>query len=362
MRAEDHPRQNERLAALRHLNILDTPREARYDSIVELAAELCDAPIAVINLIDEKRQWFKAEVGLGVRETPIETSLCSHVILQPGLTIITDTLTDPRMCGNPLCLEPQNLRFYAGALLQTESGLPIGTLCVLDNKPRDLDERQKRVLVVLAEQVMTQIQLRREIQMSADLLQEVDHRVKNSLSLVNALLGLQSRQSNDEALKAALDAAQGRISSVGRLHDMLHRSSSALHVDIAGLADGIVASLRAQARPGIQIKSTLPPAQLSARDGVNIGIILNELATNALRHGFGQGRDGEIEISGWIDGNRLWLCVGDNGAGLLPEFDLTSGQGVGMKLATSLTTQFASELRYEAVPGGGAAFKFDVPL
>lgn len=362
MRANDHPRQAERLAALRYFNILDTPREARYDSIVELVAELCEAPVAVINLIDENRQWFKAEVGLGVRETPLETSLCSHVILQPGLTIINDTLADPRMCDNPLCLGASSLRFYAGALLQTDSGLPLGTLCVLDYKPRDLTATQKRTLTVLAQQVMTQIQLRREVQMSADLLQEVDHRVKNSLSLVNALLGLQSRQSSDPALKEALQTAQGRIASVAYLHDLLHRSTSALHVDVAELAQGIVGSLRAQSRPDIEIRSNLPGIQVSPRDGINIGIILNELATNALRHGFNEGRSGVIEIVGQTSDGRLWLSVVDNGVGLPPHFDLSSGTGVGMKLATSLTKLFATELRASRSPGGGASFRFDVPL
>ena len=100
MLAPLHPRQHERLTALHSLGILDTPREPKYDEIVELVAEICEAPIAVINLIDEKRQWFKAEVGLGVRETPLETSLCSHVILNPGVTIIPDTLADGRMCDN----------------------------------------------------------------------------------------------------------------------------------------------------------------------------------------------------------------------------------------------------------------------
>ncbi len=124
-----------------------------------LIAKLCDAPIAVINLIDQERQWFKAEVGLGVRETPLETSICSHVILTSGLTVITDTLDDPRMCDNPLCFSSPNLRFYAGVCLETDEGLPLGTLCVLDHKPRDLSELQKEVLAVLARQVMVQINL-----------------------------------------------------------------------------------------------------------------------------------------------------------------------------------------------------------
>ena len=101
MLAQPHPQQAERLRTLYDYEILDTPREADFDEIVELAAEICEAPISVINLIDRDRQWFKAEVGLGARETPLETSLCSHAILDAPFVELPDTLSDPRMVHNP---------------------------------------------------------------------------------------------------------------------------------------------------------------------------------------------------------------------------------------------------------------------
>ncbi len=103
LRATPHPQQDQRLRTLYNYEILDTPREEEFDEIVELAAEICDAPISVINLIDKDRQWFKAEVGLGARETPLETSLCSHAILEEPFVEIPDTLKDPRMADNPRC-------------------------------------------------------------------------------------------------------------------------------------------------------------------------------------------------------------------------------------------------------------------
>jgi two-component sensor histidine kinase len=322
MRASQHPRQPARLAALRALDILDTPRELRFDSIVMLAAELCDAPIAVINLIDEHRQWFKAEVGLGVRETPLETSICSHVILQPGLTIIPDMLADPRMCDNPLCLEAPNLRFYAGALLQTDDGLPLGTLCILDHRPRDLSELQKRALTVLADQVMVQMQLRRELQLSEELRQEVDHRVKNSLGLVGALLSLQAQQSTDAALTNALGLARNRIAAIASIHEQLHESGSATNVELSDFVNRLIVSLSSQTRNEVVIHSAVPAVMLKARDAVNVGIILNELVTNALRHGFTGGRSGRVTISGAINGDQLRLTVEDTGSGLPPSFNL----------------------------------------
>jgi GAF domain-containing protein len=111
-------------------------------------------------LIEDHRQWFKAEIGLGVRETPLDSSICAHAILQPGLFVVPDTSKDPRFDRNPLVTGEPYLRFYAGALLQTPEGLPLGTVCVLDDKPRDLTDEQAFTLQALARQVMAHLELR----------------------------------------------------------------------------------------------------------------------------------------------------------------------------------------------------------
>lgn len=141
----------ERLAALDSYAILDTPPEQDFDDLVRLVAELLEAPMAAVNLIAEKRQWFKAEIGLGVREMPLDDSICSRMLLQRGELIVPDLLEDPRFSCNPLVNAGSGLRFYAGELLQTPDGLPLGTLCVLDTKPRPegLTARQRFVLKTL---------------------------------------------------------------------------------------------------------------------------------------------------------------------------------------------------------------------
>ena len=155
----------DRLAALRAYDILDTPREAAFDDIVNLVARVFDARIAVVNLIDEDRQWFKAEIGLGVRETPLETSFCAHAILMQDRMVVPDATADARFACNPLVTDAPHLRFYAGELLKSAEGLPIGTLCVLDDKPRPegATALQMTTLQVLAAQVMTQLELRRSL-------------------------------------------------------------------------------------------------------------------------------------------------------------------------------------------------------
>jgi PAS domain S-box-containing protein len=156
-----HGTEAQRLAALARYAILDTPREEDFDDIAELASEICDTPIAVVNLIADGRQWFKAEVGLGVRETPLATSFCGDAILAEDFMLVPDAAEDPRFDTNPLVAGEPGLRFYAGALLKTAEGLPIGTLCVLDYRPRTLTEQQIRALKRLARQVMSRLDQRR---------------------------------------------------------------------------------------------------------------------------------------------------------------------------------------------------------
>ena len=129
---------------------------------------MCDAPIGVVNLIGDGRQFFKAEVGLGVRETPLETSFCRQALLQEDFLCVPDATRDTRFEGNPLVTGEPGLRFYAGAILRTSEGHPIGTVCVLDTKPHDLTERQRKGLLRLARQTMAQMELRRALREQAD--------------------------------------------------------------------------------------------------------------------------------------------------------------------------------------------------
>ncbi len=152
-----------RLAALAEYDILDTPREKDFDDVALLASAVCKTPIAVVNLIGQGRQFFMAEVGLGVRETPLETSFCAKAILEKDLLVVPDTAQDPRFACNPLVTGPPHLRFYAGALLRTEDGHALGTVCVLDFVPRTLTDVQIATLRVLARQVMQQLELRKAL-------------------------------------------------------------------------------------------------------------------------------------------------------------------------------------------------------
>jgi GAF domain-containing protein len=155
--------QNEarRLKVLWLYEVLDTVPEEVFDNLTELAACICEAPMALISLVDENRQWFKSRFGLTLTETSREISFCAHAIKKPGLFIVPNALKDPRFAENPLVVSEPKIRFYAGAPLVTTEGYALGTLCVIDRVPKELRPEQKQALTLLARHVVFQLELRK---------------------------------------------------------------------------------------------------------------------------------------------------------------------------------------------------------
>jgi two-component sensor histidine kinase len=304
--------ESDRLAALRSYRILDTPPEPAFDDLVQLAARACQAPIALISLIDERRQWFKAEVGLGVRETPLDRSICLTAMLQPELTIVPDLTEDPRFARNPLVTGEPHLRFYAGAVLKTPDGVPLGALCVLDGMRRDLTEEQASTLTVLARQVMSQLELRRALAVQGErleasqqieqrqtlLVRELHHRVKNTLATVQALVGATGRSSG--SYKEFYHSFSDRIISLAKTHNLLTENywQTALLREIALTELKPFAESR---QPRFMLIG--PPVELSADLAVPVGMALHELTANAVRYGALSVPAGYVQIR-WSVGER----------------------------------------------------------
>ena len=160
--------EKERLTILHKLKILDTPFEPLFDSIAQLASHICEKPIALISLVDEDRQWFKANVGLeGATQTPRDQAFCAHTILQDDVFEIPDSTLDPRFNNNPLVTGKPDIRFYAGAPLTLDNGVRLGSICVIDRVPGRLTKPQRAALRVLAKIISETLILRHSVMPAA---------------------------------------------------------------------------------------------------------------------------------------------------------------------------------------------------
>ncbi len=184
------PRDEEtRLRTLLDYNILDTTREPGFDEIVQLAATICNVPISLISLVEHHRQWFKASVGVDVSETPRSVSFCAHAILDDAPLVVSDATLDSRFSENPLVQDNPNIRFYAGVPLISPNGCRIGTLCVIDRKPRTLSSQELTLLRVLARQVISQLEIRSHIERNKSLIEQTDDQRK-LLSVIDTAVSI----------------------------------------------------------------------------------------------------------------------------------------------------------------------------
>ena len=163
----------ERLEALREYDQLDSGAEQATDDIVEIASHVCNVPIALVVLLDENRQWFKAKKGLTLSETPREDAFCAHTAMTHRTMVVPDAKLDKRFLNNPLVTGDPKIRFYAGAPLIACEGHVLGTLCVINDRPQELTKAQQEVLEALARQVVTHFELRRTSKRMADSLRKI---------------------------------------------------------------------------------------------------------------------------------------------------------------------------------------------
>jgi two-component sensor histidine kinase len=381
MGKSEQEQEGERLAALHSYRVLDTPREPAFDEIAAVAALLCKAPVSAINFVDEVRQWTKAAVGVETLTMPADLSICMHTIRQKDVLIITDIATDSRLGALLTAVAQPQPRFYAGIPMETSEGHAIGTLCVLDVKPRELTADQNAVLRMLARHAMTELELRNALQAERDarleaerllaeketllarndvLMREIDHRVKNSLQVVASMLGLQARRMPDSAAAQALEEAQRRISGIAAIHDQLYRVSDTDRVDMRGLLQGMCASLGAN-RPDTVDKVIVEaaPIVVNSKRAMKIGLLVNELVTNAFKHAYSSEQRGDVHVTLAADGQTLRLVVSDAGVGVPDDICIDKGKGLGMRLIRSVLEQCGGVM--DIGKGPGAKFIIKVP-
>jgi signal transduction histidine kinase len=382
-----HPDEQARLAALRRYDVLDSAPEESFDSIVKLAARICDTPIALIALIDEARQWFKARVGLDLSETRREVAFCTHAIVDRRLYTVPDALADERFRENPLVQGFPKIRFYAGVPLITGDGFGLGALCVIDREPRaGLTEHERESLELLARETMTQLELRRALKELSDAKGAVDsmnleleafgaaaaHDMRAPLRHINGFVDLLAEECTSAAATHHLDRIRTACARMRDIIDALLRLSRAAHaplllqtVDLTAMATEILAELRA-GEPERSVESVIEPGVSARADAAMMRIALSNLISNAWK--FTRGRQ-DVRIEFGRERNEYF--VRDNGVGfeaglsLLPAKPFTrhfsaEGVGLGLTIVERIVRRHGGTLRAEGAPDQGAKFSFSL--
>lgn len=397
------PHERERLASLASYQILDTPREPDFDAVTELVAQICETPFAIINLVGEGRQFFKSEVGLGVREMPLDSSICAHALLQPGLFVIPDLAADIRFVDNPMVNAGPGFRFYAGQLLKSQDGFDIGALCALDTRPRELSPMQRAALATLGRHVMSLLELRKLAERDRRRLaeqttrnQELDgalaghhrvsamvaHDLRSPLGVI--ALGAQMLGGNPDLQLAAVGQRIVRAvaSMQGLLADLLDLEQSnadALRITPARVASTtmIRAALESFAplaeAAGVALRSATPLDIEVVADERRIHQVLANLIGNALKV---SPRGGAITVdTATADATHVRIAVTDDGPGISAEdqtrvFDPyftkpvggAKGTGLGLTISKRIVDASGGQMGIESAPGRGATFWFTIPI
>ncbi|GAC1357282.1 MAG: hypothetical protein NVSMB31_17790 [Vulcanimicrobiaceae bacterium] len=386
-----------RLHALTLYDILDTGREDSYDDLTKLAAYICAAPIALVTLIDEDRQWFKSEVGLPeLSETPRDIAFCDRTIRQADLFIVPDALADPRFADNPLVVGDPYIRFYAGAPLTTADGYSLGALCIIDQVPRELNGEQKDALRRLARQVVSLLELRRANQIAVEserfksqFLANMSHEIRTPLNgvigmadlLIDTNLPAEQRRFA-EVIKSSADAL---LTVVNDILDFSKLDAGKLQLDpqpfeVSGLVEKTIDLFGSIAQSkGLEIAAFTAadvPRRIRADEG-RIRQILTNLLGNALKFT----EVGQVTLSLEVasrDGNEVMLefSVADTGIGIRPSAQERlfapfvqgsssthrryGGTGLGLMISKQLAELMGGSIGLESVEGSGSRFWFTV--
>lgn len=356
--------EDRRIRALRSYEILDTEPELAFDDLISVASLVCDTPMALVSLVDESRQWFKAKKGLTDSETHRDLAFCAHAILSPNsLMQVSDAKKDPRFKCNPLVTGEPNIAFYAGSPLVTASGEALGTLCVLDTKAKQLSAEQEAALIALSRQVVAQIEIRRtnmELRRRYDELSQfayrVSHDLKAPLSSSRRLAELILLDAQDEQWAEATQNAERIARQMKKLEEFVEEllnlsradlaEEEAAAVNIKALAQEIIDTQKERIeQSGATLIVDIDKDIFLHAPRVRLEQILDNLISNAIKYLDPSQQQPLVQVRCHKDNASVTLEIADNGVGipedqheqvgkLFKRFhpELASGSGIGLAI------------------------------
>jgi two-component system, NtrC family, sensor kinase len=403
-----HPDEPVRLQALRNLEILDTLPEAAYDDIAWLAADLCKTPIALISLVDDRRQWFKACHGLEVRETPRAFAFCAHAILTPDQPlIVSDATLDLRFKDNPLVTGEPGIRFYAGIPLSTRTdAMPVGTLCVISDHVMELTERQYHSLRVLANHAEKLLHLKEStmelldqqrrfreqehefarlgrVALAGELVAEVSHEMGQPLyamaALASALETLNECRKWDydktsTLIRKLLESGRRAGDILIRLRGFVRKVPATVQIcDMNDILTSTAEFLEFQCRRHeVDITLNLAPVPLNVvGNKAHLQQVTVNLFMNAL-----EAMDGSSSTNKSLNAtarqgqDTVIVEISDTGPGLSVSEELAfsafnstkpTGLGMGLSICSRIIDEHAGTISARSRAGEGATFSFELP-
>jgi signal transduction histidine kinase len=394
--------ESERLQALRDLEILDTLAEEAFDRFTRIAAGLLGAPIALVSLVDEARQWFKSHHGLDATETPRDMAFCAYAVLNDDLLVVDDATKDPRFADNPLVTGAPDIRFYAGAPLRTRDNFAIGTLCVIDKQPRHLEPGQAELLADLADAVVNQLYLHKTTadlnkaqqaqarlhKAKTEFVSTVSHELRTPLTSIKGSLGLvQSGVFGElpEAFKPMIDIAYNNSDRLVRLiNDLLdiekmEAGKMDFHlapVDLAALLRQSVAENAGYALThNVSFKLVEPLASVKVTgDKDRLLQVMANLLSNAAKFSPPQG---VIEVGLTRQDGMIRISITDHGPGIPENFQSKifqkfsqadssdaghkGGTGLGLSICRAIVERHGGTIGFTTREGVGTSFHFGLP-
>jgi signal transduction histidine kinase len=395
IKAQKPADEKKRLEVLRGYDILDTEIEESFNDIVEIAALICDTPIALVCLVDAERQWFKARLGIQASETHRDIAFCAHAILEREVFRVVDALNDVRFADNPLVTSDPKIRAYAGAPLITKDGFALGTLCVIDTVPKTLSAHQEQMLQKLAKQVVFLLELRIEQKTAVDenlakssFLSKMSHELRTPL---NSILGfgqlLQTdpevtlTESQNENVDMILKGGNHLLKLINEILELAKIEAGEVecsfsHLNSADIIHDCVPMLKVLAKAKkIEVNLEILNNYTIIADEIKLKQILINLLNNAIKY---SPSNNTITISSLIvEDEFLKINIQDNGIGIPAnqqqeifspfyrvdqEHSDIEGTGIGLTVAREMIELMNGRIGVESITGEGSTFWIELPL